>query len=253
MTKNKHTFLFIGGLHRSGTTMLANCLGMHHEVSAFHNTINKHNMDEGQHLQTVYLPDDKLGGPGRYAFRRAGRLTESSNLVTDSNRQKLFKEWSKYWDLSKSILLEKSPATITRSRFMQAIFPDSKFIIIRRHPVAATCATMKWKRIPIFLVMLHWFYCYGIMQRDKVFLRKCMFITYEDFCKDPRTELENIFSFMGLEWDDNIELPAVNTELNRKYFNDWKKLPVFYRFIMESFFEKYANKYGYSINSLGDM
>lgn len=253
MTKNKHTFVFIGGLHRSGTTMLADCLGMHPEVSAFHNTINKHNMDEGQHLQTVYLPDDKLGGPGRYAFRRAGRLTESSDLVTESNREKLFKEWSKYWDLSKSILLEKTPSTITRSRFLHAMFPDSKFIIISRHPVAATCATMKWKRIPIFLVMLHWFYCYGIMQRDKVFLRKCMFITYEDFCKNPRTELENIFSFMELEWDDSIELPVVNTELNRKYFNDWKKLPAPYRFIMELFFEKYANKYGYSIKSLDNI
>lgn len=252
MTKNKHTFVFIGGLHRSGTTMLADCLRMHPEVSAFHNTINKHNMDEGQHLQTVYLPDDKLGGPGRYAFRRAGRLTESSELVTESNRKKMFKEWSKYWDLSKSILLEKTPSTITRTRFLQAMYPNSRFIIISRHPVAATLATMKWKRIPIFLVMLHWFYCYGIMQRDKAFLRKCMFITYEDFCKSPRTELENIFSFMGLAWDDSIELPAVNTGLNRKYFNEWEKLFAPYRFIMELIFEKYAIKYGYSIKSLDE-
>jgi hypothetical protein len=250
--KSKHTFVFVGGLHRSGTTMVADCLRMHPEVSGFHDTPNKHNMDEGQQLQTVYLPDDKLGGPGRYAFRRAGRLTETSSLVTEANRKKIFEELSRYWDLSKPILMEKTPSTITRTRFMQALFPDSRFIIIRRHPVAATCATMKWKRIPVFLVMLHWFYCYGIMQRDKAFLRKCIFLTYEEFCNNPRAELEKIFSFMGLEWDDSVELPAINTELNRKYFNQWNKLPVPYRFIMELLFEKHANKYGYSIKSLDE-
>ena len=79
-----------------------------------------------------------------------------------------------------------------------------------------------------------------------------MFITYEDLCKEPRAELEKIFSFMGLEWDDSIDLPPVSTELNKKYFNEWKNIPAPYRLIMELLFEKHANKYGYSIKALDD-
>lgn len=230
--------------------MLADFLRMHPDVSGFHDTPNKHNMDEGQHLQSVYLPDDKLGGPGRYAFRKAGRLTEASPLVTEANKKKIFEEWSEYWDLTKSVLVEKTPSSITRTRFLQAMFPDTRFIIISRHPVAATCATMKWKRIPIILVLLHWFYCYGIMQKDKLFLRKCMFLTYEDLCKNPRKELEKIFLFMGIEWDDSIQLPPVSSELNDKYFKQWGKVFAPYRFVMERLFEKQANRYGYSMKNL---
>ena len=44
--------VFVGGLHRSGTTPFAKVLGEHPEVSGLVNTgVRK---DEGQHLQPVY-------------------------------------------------------------------------------------------------------------------------------------------------------------------------------------------------------
>ena len=47
---NGHRLVFLAGLHRSGTTLLARLLAAHPEVSAFSDT--GVSADEGQHLQT---------------------------------------------------------------------------------------------------------------------------------------------------------------------------------------------------------
>ena len=63
-----HLLVFVGGLHRSGTTPLARALSAHPDISGFSNTGVPE--DEGQHLQDVYPPAYVLGGPGRFARKR---------------------------------------------------------------------------------------------------------------------------------------------------------------------------------------
>ena len=62
----EHRFVFLAGLHRSGTTLLARLLAAHPEVSGFSGTGVP--ADEGQHLQTVYPAAKVYGGPGRFGF-----------------------------------------------------------------------------------------------------------------------------------------------------------------------------------------
>ena len=56
-----HTYVFVGGLHRSGTSLLARSLEAHPSVSGFRDTGVPE--DEGQHLQSVY----PAGSPSRAA------------------------------------------------------------------------------------------------------------------------------------------------------------------------------------------
>ena len=49
-------------------------------------------------------------------------------------------------DTGKEFLLEKSPPNIIRTRFLQAMFPNSYFINIKRHPIATSLATKKWSK-----------------------------------------------------------------------------------------------------------
>src|SRR5207244_716649 len=96
-----HQMVFLAGLHRSGTTVLFRCLREHPLISGFRNTGAPE--DEGQHLQTVYPPGKRFGGPGWFGFCRKARLTEASPLVSDDNRRRLFAQWTPYWDLSKPV------------------------------------------------------------------------------------------------------------------------------------------------------
>lgn len=74
------TLIFIGGLHRSGTSLLHEILRRHPAVSGFANTgVPK---DEGQHLQTVYPPASAFGGPGLFGFNRASFMNEDHPLAT---------------------------------------------------------------------------------------------------------------------------------------------------------------------------
>src|ERR1700691_2539156 len=77
-----HHFVFLGGLHRSGTTLLFRMLREHPEISGFENNKVKEEWlapeDEGQFLQTVYPPAVFFGGPGKFAFAPEAHMTEES-------------------------------------------------------------------------------------------------------------------------------------------------------------------------------
>ena len=60
MPKEDKKFVFICGLHKSGTSLLFRILRDHPDMSGFTNTgVPK---DEGQHLQSVYPPAWRFGG-----------------------------------------------------------------------------------------------------------------------------------------------------------------------------------------------
>ena len=71
-----HRLVFVGGLHRSGTTPLTRCLAAHSQISGFEGTGVEE--DEGQHLQTVHPPARAHADHGRFALSAAAHLTETS-------------------------------------------------------------------------------------------------------------------------------------------------------------------------------
>ena len=117
-----HRFVFVTGLHRSGTSLLARCIAQHPQVSGFSGTGVPE--DEGQLLQSVYPPGHLDGGPGRFGFAQRQHLTEHSPQATPESRERLWQEWSPHWDLERPVLLEKSPPHLTKTRFLQALFPE---------------------------------------------------------------------------------------------------------------------------------
>ena len=76
----RHRLLFVGGLHRSGTTLLADLIAAHPSTSGFANTGVP--ADEGQHLQDVYPAARAYGGPGRFGLAPDAHMTETHELVS---------------------------------------------------------------------------------------------------------------------------------------------------------------------------
>ena len=241
-------FIFISGLHRSGTSLFYKILDNQEQFSALTNTNEIE--DEGQFVQSVYLPAYKFGGVGRFGFNKESRLDEKSILINDENRTKLFQEWSKYWNTDKKYLVEKSPPNIIRTRFLQEMFPKSYFINITRHPIATSLATQKWSKTSLDSLISHWIVCHKIYEDDKKFLKKCINFKYEDLIENTDKTLKIISEFLQTNIENNKE--EIKKGINRKYFEIWekKKTSFFSKRKIKKIIEKYedeVNSFGYSL------
>lgn len=245
MAMNGHTLVFLGGLHRSGTTPLARTLAAHPNVSGFHGTGAK--MDEGQFLQTVYPPARTFGGPGRFALATDAHLTESSPLATDASAQLLLEQWSKYWDMTRQVLVEKSPPNLIKTRFLQALFPDARFVIIVRHPVVTTLASRKWRSQDSFgITMSNWFAAHRIVAADAPHLRDLHIVRYEDLMRDPESSLTNLGRFVGV----GSQLPRDGlTDHGVAYRDQWRARRLLHRRLI-SRYEEQARAWGYDMTDL---
>jgi hypothetical protein len=215
----RHKFVFLCGLHKSGTSPLFRILRDHPQISGFSETGAPE--DEGQHLQTVVPTAKFYGGPGRFALATQAHLTEKSELVNHENARRLFTEWSQYWNLSRPFLLEKSPPNLIRTRFLQTIFPDSYFITILRHPIAVSLATQKWSGTNLPSLFRHWLHSHTLFERDRPYLRNSLVIKYEDLIRNTQNTLDEIHAFLGLSEQLCADL---NSGGNDRYFATWKNL-----------------------------
>lgn len=211
--------VFVGGLHRSGTTPLARVLATHALVSGFHDTGVKE--DEGQHLQDVYPTARSLGGPGRFALNPAARLTEDDAAVGHAAR--LFDSWSGHWDTSRPVLLEKSPPNIVRTRYLQAVFPGAHFIIVVRHPAIVALSTQKWTAGTSLQALLHnWFAAHTILLNDSRKLSHLLVIKYESLVGSPDYVLSQVADFLSLQRQPSAEL--IQGDRSARYERKWEHL-----------------------------
>jgi len=243
--------LFLGGLHRSGTSPLFQCLRQHPEVSGFFNTGVPE--DEGQHLQSVYRPAKDYGGPGRFGFQKAARLSEDSVLATPENARRLYAQWSHHWDTRKPVLLEKSPPNLIRARFLQRLFPNAHFVMLVRHPLAVSYATQKWSGASLRSLLRHWMICHSLLIEDMRHLERIMIVKYEDFVSTPGPTLDSIYALVGLR--PHPTTIDVRPGVNEKYFSQWARLRghlpgrLYAGFLVRAY-ENGLKNFGYSLRHL---
>ncbi len=249
------TFIFLAGLHRSGTSLLHEIIREHPEISGFSNTGVPE--DEGQHLQSVYEPAKSFGGPGKFAFDKRSYMDESHPLSTNESAKAIFEQWSKYYDLSSNYLIEKSPPNLIKTRYLQKLFPGSKFVVILRHPIAVSYATQKWSKTSINSLIEHSLHAYEIFLGDMKFIDSVYVLRYEEFVCEPQKTIDAIFDFLGL--NTIMVHREIRKNINKKYFSMWKnerkKLYMYNRMLsrITPELEAKANKCGYSIKNCNKL
>jgi Sulfotransferase family len=226
--------------------LLARCIGGHPRASCLENTNVPE--DEGQHLQGVYQTARALGGPGRFGFSRAAHLTEASRPIERDGRAKLIASWRPFWDISQPVLVEKSPPNLLRMRFLQALFPSARFVMIVRHPVAVTAATRKWSGTSVLSLLRHWFICHQHFLRDTRTIRHVLLVRYEDLVSNPIRVLSHVFNFLGLDpTEPSLE---IRRGINESYFRWWDAYGLSgIASTQLSELERMANAFGYSVEA----
>jgi len=181
ISRKMNVLLMIGGPHYTGTSILRMLMGEKENFSVMRNTGRAE--DEGQHVQTVYARARRYGGPCRYASRSSSvahmHMTEKN---FDPTQLRIFEEWKPYWNLSKPVLVEKSPPNIIRSTWLQAL-ADAKgvemhFVFTMRHPF-----TIIQKNCPAnwYEYTKGWFTMMEILESEIVKLKHAYIIRYEDW------------------------------------------------------------------------
>jgi hypothetical protein len=275
-TEFDHRYVFICGMPRSGTTILGRNVGRLVDCTDLKNTGTR--ADEGQNVQNVYPTAHELGGPGRFGFDMRGHRTESSTLLTPENVSKLRASWHKYWDNAKRIYVEKTPSNLLATRFLQAAFANSYFIVIRRHPVPVAMASQKWKFnvTSIDNLFRHWLHCHALFEGDRKYLKRVYELKYENYVEDQDKYHNEIAAFIGthvpeppkddtfrivVQWRNptGLRVPEKGMEKaspihNQKYLDRWHKLltespfRIYYRYLVRKY-ESQFNQYGYSLIS----
>lgn len=227
--------------------MLHEIIRSHPDISGFVNTrVPEY---EGQHLQSVYQPASSFGGPGRFAFDVGSRMDKLHPLATRGSARLIFDQWRAHYDMSREYLVEKSPPNIVRTRFLQKLFPDSKFIFILRHPLAVSYATRKWSGTSVQSLFKHYLMVHEIMMCDLANLHSAYILKYEALVADPPKEIDRMFGFLGLSPDEVSH--EVTQGVNDKYFQMWERdqQSMVTRELEELFqkFEIKMNRLGYSL------
>jgi sulfotransferase family protein len=267
-------YVFVCGLPRSGTSVLGRNIARLENCSGLKNTGALE--DEGQFLQDVYPLAGDCGGDGRFGFDPRMHLTETSDLLTPENMDRLYESWNPYWDKSKTIYVEKTPANLLMTRFLQTAFPNSYFVVIRRHPVPVSVAIQKWKVhvTSLYNLFEHWLHCHELFEKDREYLERVYELRYENYVDAPDRYHQEIAEFIGTrvperpsedtfrivaEWRNpsgrrvpEHAMESTSVAYNKKYFDRWRDLVMnspfraYYRYIARKYEPRFA-EYGYSL------
>jgi len=165
-------YVFVGGLQRTGTTLVGGCLGDADTYTGLENdnlgpgayeamrpwTIQnfsrteyegtvKTGGTEGKFVQSVY-PYTFLVGDfvvNNHSIDEH-HFNEKTVLATRVKGLELFRQWAPFWDLDQQYLVEKTPENLMMSRALATMFGPTRthFIFTMRHPLVWSLAIDKW-------------------------------------------------------------------------------------------------------------
>ena len=234
------TVLLIGGPHRGGTTLLWSALDAHPDISGLATSAPDEGRDtqsrnrkcrEGILIQDVYsrfgigiedlmkkhkVYQQRMLGVGRYALgdEKDVHLTEGDAQVSPENMAKLLNRYNYYWNVSKSVVVEKSPPNAVISRFLQALYNmgrnetsvglQTKFLFVTRHPIANTYAHQSVLEgvydVSFAKLLDNYVQMHRYLVADLPYLKNDpMLIKLEDFAANPQVELKKIFKWLGVD------------------------------------------------------
>lgn len=112
--------------------------------------------------------------------------------------EKVRQVWESAWDMSKPVLLEKSPPHLVRARQLQAHFPNSHFVVMVRNPYAyCEGIRRRWRSdLDYATIARRWVERAACQRDNRASLQRVLFFTYEQLCADAESVCRRLVGFV---------------------------------------------------------
>lgn len=245
---------FLVGFPRSGTTLLDTILRTSSETIV---------LEEKPFLPNLW---------NKYFDNKNRNLNSISNITADEiiNLRKYYFDQIKLTEQNKhKLIIDKIPLTLAELAFVKIIFPESKIILALRHPcdVVLSCYFTSFKMNEAMINFLDWedtinFYN-NVFELFEFYEQQLQLnyikIKYENVIHDFTNEVSELFHFLNLKYEKNIEnfykvaqnrksisTPSYSQVVNPLYSNSigrWKKYKKYIN--LESQLKKWIVKFNY--------
>ena len=195
------SMVFIGGVPRSGTTLMRAILDTHSQIHCGQET----------HLIPKMLNWKTKSTKSKIESKR---LSEAgiTPLVWDESMKKFILEIMVRHQIPANILCNKDPFTLSHSLYLKHLYPKAKFILCVRDGRAVTHSLIerkinitKWDMTSYKDVLKHWNQSIMSMhyQCEKLGIN-CKIVKYEDLILHPKKTLKDLTEFLDVEFEDQI-------------------------------------------------
>jgi len=159
-------YVFIGGSGHSGTSLLLNILGAHSRI---------YPIPKETYVFRRDLTDEQIRG-------------ELDDLARERDKQDV------------DYICEKSPSHIRKCHEIFRLFPDSKFVAIKREP-RDVVASFKRRGAPIGAGIKNWNTAYRCLLKWQKIGYPILSIRFEKLIEDPASTLSAVCAHLGLQYE----------------------------------------------------
>ena len=194
-------WIFVIGCYNSGTTLLANMLTAHPEISGL--------PTEGVALTDALPRPEEFGWVRMWSQCYSKMRLEPGPGMAD-RAERIKRQWSLWYKKNAPNLLEKSIANAIRMPFLQEHFQPAYFIYIVRNGYAVAegirrkAEPRRWRNnmykdgYPIDICANQWKVTDEVVSCDRQNILRFLQIYYEDLTANPKAVMEQITAFLGL-------------------------------------------------------
>ncbi len=221
-TREPQQWVFLVGCYNSGTTLLQHILSSHKNIAG----MPREGVRFTSHLENL----EHNGHHMVWAQDWREHATPSPDQSAYAAKE-IMKDWSIFWKKGADIFLDKSVANTARIEWLAQHFPNAKFIGLHRNGYCISEGLHRRSKPPQWLVDKtgdshyplattgeQWVIANQAMMGGLSKVDHSLIVSFENLIKDPISELENVFSFIGLK-NTAMSFDGETLTVNEKTFS----------------------------------